>query len=346
MPEENTETVSPENTESNPAAGESSGPTEKEKTPRVKPDKPVPPSIKVQEVYRMINGEWDEYSEKEILDKEGFFKVFHREFTSNGDLICEIQFDAQGNEVQKTQNALDEKGNIISHELFNEGQLAEKITFEYDDKGRVVKEQHEFEEGFPLTTHFIYDAEGRVIEKRADDNEGELQKKETFAYHPAWKDKIVKHEVFDEEGEKTLEEINEWEERDGEVKAKQMTVNDVAFHSYKRSEFYDPKTREDHIGFATFNEKDKVIEYVKVIFDEEGREAEEHSHSINDSDNFKVFYTYDEFDRVVKQEQHQEDKIISKITRRFNKSGHAELVAVRSFNRGVYVDWFEFEYFG
>ena len=76
----------------------------------------------------------------------------------------------------------------------------------------------------------------------------------------------------------------------------------------------------------------------------QGREAEEHSVSVNDSDNFKVYYTYDEFDRVVKQEQHQDDKIISSIRRRFRSDGNADLIAVRSFNRGVYLDWFEFEY--
>lgn len=309
-----------------------------------KPVKPEPKPIKVQTVYRLHNGEWDDYMEGQAVDKTEFHKVFEREMMKDGELISEIEYDDDGNEVQKTVNTFNDQGKITYHELFNEGMLAEKMHFEYDDKNRLVKEIREFDEGFPLTTFFTYDDQDRVIEKRIDDSDGELQKRETFAYHPIWKDKVVKHAVFDEEDKLSMEEINEYEERDGEVKTKKIETKDHSLDTYRRTEFFDSKKRDDNIAYATYNEKEKVIEYVKVIFDEEGRELEEQSVSVNDSDNFKVYYTYDEFGRVIMQEQHQQDKIISKINRRFGESGLAELIAVRSFSRGMYLDYFEYEF--
>jgi YD repeat-containing protein len=308
------------------------------------PKKEILP-IKKQVVYRLPNGEFDDFAEIETIDKTDFHKVFHREMLQDGQLVFEVEYDKDGNEVQKTQNTFDDAGKVILHELYTEGALAEKTIYERDEKGNVLKEIREFDEGFPLTTYFKYDDEGRVVEARVDDSDGELQKRETFVYHPVWKDKITLHEVFDEENEISLKEENEWEEREGEVKAKRFTVNDYSLDRYRRTEFFDPRTREDNIAMATFNNKEKVTEYVKIIFDEQGRELEEHSISVNDSDNFIVYYTYDEQDRVTRQEQHQQDKIISKINRRFGESGMAELIGIRSFSRGMYVDFFEYDFY-
>lgn len=307
------------------------------------PEKEIAP-VKKQVVYRLSNGEFDDFAEAETIDREEFYKIFHREMDKDSQLIFEVEYDEDGTEIHKTINTLDDKGKVICHEIFNEGISAEKITYERDEKGNVVKETREFDEGFPLTTFFKYNEDGKVIELRVDDSDGELQKRETFVYHPVWKDKVVLHEVYDEEEKITLKEENEWEERDGEVKARKFTVNDYSLQRYRRTEFFDPRKREDNIAMATFNDKEKVIEYVKIIFDEKDRELEEHSISVNDSDNFIVYYTYDEFDRVILQEQHQRDKIISKINRRFGENGLAELIGIRSFSRGMYVDLFEYEF--
>lgn len=336
------ETVQPETGEETPQTEENTA--NAEETPKVKPEKPVAPPIFRQAIYRMMNGEWADVEEQEEVDKTHFYKMIERELTKDGDLVTESEFDEDGTELQRTVNVYNEKGKIILHELFNEGHLAEKIEFKYDEKGRVCEEVRQFEEGFPLTTFFTYDDEDRVIEKRVDDSDGELQKKETFEYHPVWKDKVVKHVTSDEEGELSMEEETEWEERNGEIKPKRMLVTDHSFDKKRRTDFFDPRLREDNIAYATYNEREKVIEYVKVMYDEEGREEEEHSVSVNESDNFKVFYTYDEYDRVIAQEQHQEDKIISQINRRFNGEGLVKVMAVRSFSRGMYVDLYEYEY--
>lgn len=317
---------------------------EAEETAKPRLPKPEPPPVKVQLIFRMPNGEWDDFEEQEELSKDNFYKMIHRELLKDGSLLTEMEYDEEGTELQKTVNVYNDKGYISSHELYNEGILAEKTVYEYDEKNRLSKETRQFEEGFPLTTHFTYDDQDRVIEKRVDDDEGELQKKEKFVYHPEWKDKVVKHETFDEEGKLSTEEETEWEERNGEIKAKKLIVRDHSFDTYRRTEFFDAKKRDDNIAYATFNEKDKVLEYVKVTYDEEGRESEEQSVSVNESDNFKVIYTYDEYDRPVEQEQQQADKIISKINRRFNEQGSVQLIAVRSFSRGMYVDLFEYEY--
>ena len=58
--------------------------------------------IKTQIVYRLMNGEWADFEEVEIVDKASFYKIFHREMLPTGDLVCEIEFDKDGNEIQKS----------------------------------------------------------------------------------------------------------------------------------------------------------------------------------------------------------------------------------------------------
>jgi hypothetical protein len=82
-----------------------------------------------------------------------------------------------------------------------------------------------------------------------------------------------------------------------------------------------------------------------VIYDEKGREAEERSESVLPSENFEVFYTYDDEDRIIHQEHRQGDRILSKHNRRFNEKNLPSFHGFRSPNRGMHVDFFEYTYF-
>lgn len=300
---------------------------------------------KTQKVYRFYNGTWDDLEQTETPDTTAYKLTYDREFTKEGELVCEIEYDPAGNEIQKQLNTYNEKGKIIRHELYNEGELVETIVFEYDEKGNLSSEYREFEEGYPLRTLYTYDDENRVIEKRVEDTDGEQEKRETFAYHDEWKDKVVKHDTYDEEDELTTEEIVSYELRDGEIKTKEQTLIDHTINIRRRTVFFDAKKREDNIGYVTYNEKDKALELFKIMFDEKGREVEERSESVNASENFEVLYTYDDDDRVIHQEHRQGDRILSKHNRRFNEKSLPTFHGFRSASRGMHVDYFEYSYF-
>lgn len=301
--------------------------------------------LKTQKVYRLYNGSWDDIENEENPDTSTYKLTFDREFTNAGELVYEIEFDAAGNEVQKQVNTYNDKEKIVKHELYNEGELVETIDFEYDEKGNLASEYRTFEEGYPLRTVYTYDDENRVIEKAVVDDDGEQEKRETFEYHTEWKDKIVKHDSYDEEDSLTIEEINEYELRDGEVRTKEQTVIDHTLNIKRRTVFFDAKNREDNIGYVTYNEKDKAVELFKILYDDKGRETEERSESVNASENFEVYYTYDDDDRVIHQEHRQGDRILSKHNRRFNEKSLPSFHAFRSASRGMHVDYFEYTYF-
>ena len=300
---------------------------------------------KTQKVYRDYNGNWDDIEEVDMPDTSSYVLTYDREFTGAGELVFEVEYDQHDEEVQKQVNTYNDQGKITRHELHNEGQLVETIVFDYDANGNLFSEYREFEEGYPLKTIYTYDGENRMVEKRVEDSDGELEKRETFAYHAEWKDKVVKHESFDEEDELTLEEITENEIRNVEVKTKEQTIKDHTINIERRTVFYDPKEREDHISYATYNEKGKVVELFKIVFDEKGREIEEHSESIVGSENFQVYYTYDDEDRVIHQEHRQADRILSKHNRKFNEKSLPSFHSFRSHNRGMHIDFFEYTYF-
>ncbi len=300
---------------------------------------------KTQKVFRNYDGSWDEVEEVESPDISRYGLTYNREFTSEGELVFEIEFDQKKKEIQKQLNSYNDKGKITKHELYNEGELVETILFEYDEKGNLASEYREFEEGYPLKTIYAYDDENRIVEKRVEDSDGELEKRERFEYHPEWKEKVVKHEMFDEENELTSVETTEFELRNGEVKIKCQIAKDVTINVVRKTLFYDAKEREDGIAYVVYNEKEKVVELFKVIFDEKKREIEEHSESVVGSENFQVFYEYDDEDRVILQEHRQGDRILSKHNRKFNEKSLPSFHSFRSHNRGMHIDYFEYSYY-
>lgn len=308
-------------------------------------EKKETPQPKTQKVYRHYNGTWDDIESEENPDTSAWKLTYDREFTKAGELVYEIEYDVAGNEVQKQLNTYNDKEKIVRHELHNEGQLVETIEFTYDEAGRLATEYREFEEGYPLRTTYTYDDEGRVIEKRVEDADGEPEKRETFAYHDEWKDKVVKHEVYDEEDTLTTEEETEYEQRDGEVKVKSQKMTDHTINQVRKTVYYDAKNREDNIAYVTYNEKDKALELFKIVYDDKGRESEERSESVLPSENFEVLYEYDENDRVIHQEHRQGDRILSKHNRRFMEHGLPSFHGFRSASRGMHVDFFEYTFF-
>lgn len=300
---------------------------------------------KTQKIYRLNNGTWDDIESEETPDTSTWKLTYDREFTKAGELVYEMEYDVAGTEIQKQLNTYNDKEKIVKHELYNEGQLVETIVFEYDEKGNLASEYREFEEGYPLLTTYTYDDENRVIEKKVEDTDGEPEKRETFEYHEEWKDKVVRHELYDEEDNLTTIEETEYELRDGEVKTKSQKITDNVVNTVRRTVFYDAKNREDNIAYVTYNEKDKALELFKIVYDENGREIEERSESVLPSENFEVYYTYDEEDRVIHQEHRQGDRILSKHNRRFNEKSLPSFHGFRSANRGMYVDYIEYTYF-
>lgn len=301
---------------------------------------------KTQKVFRSYNGSWDDIESEENPETSAWKLTYDREFTKDGELVYEMEYDVSGNEIQKQINTYNDKEKIVRHELYNEGELVETIAFEYDENGNLVSEYREFEEGYPLKTLYVYDEQHRIIEKKVEDSDGEQEKRETFTYHEEWKDKVIKHEMFDEEDTLTTVEETEYEQREGEVKTKQQIVTDHTINLVRKTVFFDAKNREDNIAYVTYNEKEKALELFKVIYDENGREAEERSESVLPSENFEVYYTYDDEGRVTHQEHRQGDRILSKHNRRFNEKSLPSFHGFRSANRGMYVDYIEYTYFG
>ncbi|MGL4599083.1 MAG: hypothetical protein ACRCYO_16305 [Bacteroidia bacterium] len=267
-----------------------------------------------------------------------------RTYNAAGDLIEEVEYDDEGYEMQRTVNSYNERGHLVKQENWSDGVLAETNTFVVDEKGVIASEERAFEEGNPFQTKCTYNEQGHIIEKIVDDGDGELERREVWAYHATWTDKITHHQVFDEENKLYLEEMQEWEERETGVKMKQLITKDHSIGLSSRIEFFDPRTREDGIAAVTYNEKDKVTDIMRIKFDEHGREVEEKSESANEKDNFLIVNEYDEEGRLIYQETIQKDLVQRAHHRRFNSEGKVSVHAVESVN-GMYVDAIDYVYF-
>jgi hypothetical protein len=296
-------------------------------------------------IYRLTNGAWEDIYGDDPASPDLFHIRWKRLFNAHGDLLEEIEFDEDGTELQKTINEYDSANRLIKSSLFDSGNFAESTIFEYNDKGQLVKESRSFEEGYPVHVFYSYNGNAMLIEKRTEDDDKELERIETFEYHPEWTDQIVVHRVYDEENTLTQETLTQWELRDEVVKAKELISEDFIAGHFKRTEFFDPRKRQDSVGFVSYDRKGKVLEVFKIKFDEHGNEIEEKSESVVAGDNFTVTYEHDESGRVTRQIQIQGDKIISDHQRLYNDNGDAHVHAFRSPTRGIFVERFEYVYF-
>jgi hypothetical protein len=267
-----------------------------------------------------------------------------RTYNASGDLLEEAEYDEEGFEMQRTVNFYNERGHLVKQEHWSDGVLAETNTFVVDEKGSILSEERAFEEGNPFQTKCVYNEHGQMTEKIVDDGDGELERREVWAYHSEWTDKMIHHQVFDEENKLYLEELQEWEERPSGIKVKQLISKDHSIGISRRIEFFDPRTREDGIASVTYNEKDKVTDIIRIKFDEHDREIEERSESVHEKDNFLIKNEYDEEGRLVYQETIQKDLVQRAHHRRFNAEGKVSVHAVESV-LGMYVDVIDYTYF-
>jgi hypothetical protein len=305
---------------------------------------------RVHRIYRNHELEYSDELQFADLNRDEFYLVNEITYTPDSKVLSEKELDDTGNVLQEIRNQYNEKGQLVHHELFSDGFQAENITYAYNEKGQVTEERQMFEEGFPIVRRFVYDHKDRLTEIITEDDDGELSERETYLYSVEFPDKVVKLVKYDEDNKPAHEEESVYEaytDEAGKVipRLKQITARDLIYDTMRRTDFYDARSREDQIAQVSSNRSGKTIEIIYAVYNELGQVVEERVESVNAAENMEFYYVRDEYDRILEEERRQKDKILLKVSRRFNDGHYVELLSYRSATGGAYIQFAELEYY-
>jgi YD repeat-containing protein len=130
---------------------------------------------------------------------DGEFSYTERALSYNekGQLIKDVEYDEDGQEMYVTVNEYDENGRLINR-VRDEVQQKDRrsAAFEYDERGNKIKDLiYNYEETLIAKIYYRYDEENRLIEEEEEDLDH--YRKTCYEYEG---EKPVKISVFDKDG--------------------------------------------------------------------------------------------------------------------------------------------------
>ncbi len=225
----------------------------------------------------------------------------------------------------------DNKNNPIKEETISHSEdYSEKKFITYDEKGRILEEKTEYQEGWLSVKKFERDSEKRCLKVVVYDEDDEIEEFNEYYYNE--KGDIVSQVEKDENDKQKSKIIN--------------TFNDEGILIMKE-EYLDSKKPEkihryyyNDVGnlnaLQTVNAKERVLDWVKVLFDEQNRPIEQNTMS-----GAKITIEYLDDEKVTIEKHLSPNGEIINQTKIFRNS---EGLPIRE-ETGESIKRFEYEYF-
>lgn len=280
--------------------------------------------------------------ERESVDP---FKLREVQYHSSGSIISNAEFDEDGGIAEQFLNTLDEKGQVIEHQVLMDGDVIERIELKYNAAGKIIEENRMYEEGDPSPTIYTYDNNGELLERRVESSPGEVEQGDRYEYHPEFNTKVIRHEEYMADGKVVRIVTHEYEKENGEVVlVKSFSENKETGKTF-RTEHFDAKKHEDNVAAVIYDSDNRVSNIVYEFFDEAFRLIRTEEKSRNPGADPRIEYTYDEKGNMNKQVQYIGGRLHSQWEKKFDENGLEEWVYGQSSSGHSYTDVYQYEFF-
>lgn len=212
---------------------------------------------------------------------------------SEGNVLSESKFDADGEPEEKNSYRYEAHGKPVEHILHLIAEdMTEKRIFNRDEKGRLLEEIKYYGDDTGERTTFVYDEKDNLVERKYFDEEGDFQAHETFSYN---KDgSLLEHKKTNKEGK--IEEHRSFINNDDRT-IEQHEYNDDGSLSSKTIFKFDEAGKE--ISSIQTTADGKLISAVTTTYDDNGNEIEK---QFKDFYSKTVRYSYDDNNRCLTNE--------------------------------------------
>ncbi|MEI8204459.1 MAG: hypothetical protein WCH34_15665 [Bacteroidota bacterium] len=223
------------------------------------------------------------------------------EYDIHGNILKEIHYGKEGEEESLNEFVYDANGHLIEQRHIEEGELAEKITYQTNAEGFLEKEfRHYLDDTFD-TIEYTFDGEDCIMKKHINYDE-EVEQTEYFE----WNDHILVRECIKDADDEIIYEkkysydpesklLLETHLRDTYEEKEIRTVNEYAESGNKSlTKVYDSKNR--LLSRVTYveNENGDIVQLI-----------EEEGYSKN-----TIYLAYDERGNIVTQEDYNKNEIL------------------------------------
>ncbi len=118
-----------------------------------------------------------------IYHKNGVMATLHNVYNGNNELLLSEIIDSSGNIQQKVERTFDDKGNVLTFQLNQNGKVTYSQKMLYDDQNRMTKITEFDEEGTPqIITNYGYNENGKLIKNEEVNGAGQTIEQTSFVY--------------------------------------------------------------------------------------------------------------------------------------------------------------------
>ncbi len=188
-----------------------------------------------------------------------------REFDNNGNMIFVKEYDEEGLVIFETKSEFDSDSKILSEEVLD----GENKTYTYNDDGQLVLEKIEYDGGWFSFRKYEQDLEKKIVKVTCCDEDDELEEYSETEYNDNGDLLCLKE--FDEENKLKSMQVNSYRE-DGLLLLKEEYTTSKKpdkIHHY----YYNDDGRITAV--QTLNSSGRQLDWVKIIYDENGKPAEQ-----------------------------------------------------------------------
>lgn len=198
-------------------------------------------------------------------EREGF-KSLYKEFNLHGDLILENRYNEDGDVIARTANSYNDNGLIIETIFYDaEQDTSETHKYLYDDNGSLVKETLDFGQGFLTVYVYSRDNEKRQVTISEQDEEGEVEEIRIQMFDV--NGNLLEETVFNDENKPISNTKNTFDQDQRLIRKEE---SDLRYKTIQSHEYYYNESGRV-TGIKTLNQKGRLLNWVKVEFDELNR---------------------------------------------------------------------------
>jgi hypothetical protein len=277
-------------------------------------------------VYRFAAKSHEDLGEAPVTD-EGYL-IERKVHDEKGNLLVSEELGEGEVASEKLEYSYDEKGRIILHRHYFAGELSEEVQISYNEFDKPSREVITFLDGSKTENIYEYDESGHIKKKRVQDEGGEIEIEELFEYSDG---NLVRHTRYNSSGEL----VDEFKFEYGEEEGKKVLKEEHEIHHSEGVQF---RTVHSKSGSVTYDKKGGIYSTVKKVFDEKGRETENHVQTLNRQ--VSIFYQYNDKDLLTGEER-QNGSMTTFISRRiYNEEGKLRFYTITDASSGLFTDYY------
>lgn len=287
----------------------------------------------------------EEHEEMVPADSDEIYLLRTVDYHPSGNILLNIEYDFDGEEVEKYENAVDANGRVTEHRHYVGEDLVERTGMVYDEAGRITEERRYYgeDDDDPAITFYVYDAKGQLLEKRVEISPGEIEQRDVYEYHPDFEEVVTLHKAFGVDDKPTRITHFNYELREGKPVLTGTSIENKEAGTKYRTEHLDAKTHEENVAVIVYDSNDRVSEVVREWYNEQEKQTKVVQKTRNPGSDPMFEYEYDERGNQVKTVQYIGGQLWSELRKRYDENNLLVWQSTNDTTRGHYVEVFTYE---